>query len=164
MIPALFTRMCSGWPVARNLSAKASIEAGVEQVHRLDLDVESFQRGRGLIVIARRDDDLGAGGTQHPRGLPSEAHVFEARSLDELEGAFDSMTRWHPGANRWRVGIVLSRSSNSRQRLLAVAGFANGEALLFEVVAQHRDDRDLVIDDEDERLQSRSLPRAAPSS
>jgi len=67
MIPALFTRMCSGWPVARNLSAKASIEAGVEQVHRLDLDVESFQRGRGLIVIARRDDDLGAGGTQHPR-------------------------------------------------------------------------------------------------
>jgi hypothetical protein len=52
----------------------------VDQVHRLDLDpaghvVESLQRGRGLVVVARRDDDLGARGLQRSRGLQADAGI-----------------------------------------------------------------------------------------
>jgi hypothetical protein len=52
MIPALFTRMCSGRP-------EASIEVGSSRSIAYDLDtVESLQRDRGLVVIARRHDAL----------------------------------------------------------------------------------------------------------
>lgn len=55
----------------------------VDQVHRLDLDtVESLQRGRGLVVISRRDDDTGACGTQRSRGLQTDAGIAAGDDCD----------------------------------------------------------------------------------
>jgi len=69
----------------------------------------------------------------------------------------------HPGQHPVEQNYIRLALGDSRQRLFAVGGFADGEAFLLEVVAQQRDDRDLVIDDEDERLHGLSPPRPTPS-
>jgi hypothetical protein len=56
------------------------------------------------------------------------------------------------------IGLALG---DPGQRFLAIGRFADRESFLLEVVAQHGDDSGLVIDDQDERLQLRSLPRTA---
>jgi len=45
----------------------------VEQIQRLDLRVDSLQRCGGFVLIARRDDDVGAGSAQRPCGLQTNA-------------------------------------------------------------------------------------------
>ena len=56
--------------------------------------------------------------------------------------------RQHP-VEQHEIGLALG---DLHECLLAVAGLADLEALLFEIVAQHRDERRLVFDDQDERL------------
>jgi hypothetical protein len=80
----------------------------IEQVYRPDLDVDSRQRGRGLAEIAGRDDDLGAGGTQHPRGLPPEARVAAGDDCDPAGqvDAVDDLGRRGSGTEAGTDGIL----------------------------------------------------------
>src|SRR6266496_2553140 len=68
----------------------------VDQVHCLNLDpVKSLKPGRGLVVIARRDDYPGTGCMQHSRGLQTDAgraagdngyFAAQVNSADDLAG------------------------------------------------------------------------------
>jgi hypothetical protein len=73
---------------------------GIQQVRRLSLDtIASFERGHGLAVTARRDDDLGAGGAQGPRGLQADAGIaagdnrYSAGQVDARDAVFGRKRR-----------------------------------------------------------------------
>ena len=69
--------------------------------------------------------------------------IWRQTSMPETRGSIQSSST--------SVGPALG---DPQQRLLAIAGLGDREALLFEVVAQHRDERRFVLDDQDERLSS----------
>ncbi len=62
----------------------------IEQVHRLDLDVDPAKPGRGLVAVARRHDHPGAGGSQRTRGFHADAGMAAGHDRD-LAGQVDAL-------------------------------------------------------------------------
>jgi hypothetical protein len=82
----------------------------IEQVHRLDLDVETLQRAYRLVVITRRDGDLGACGTQNSRGLQTDTGIAAGDDCDpagQVE-ALDNVGRNGSGAEARTDGFLQS--------------------------------------------------------
>ena len=96
-----------------------------------------------LLAARGQHDDRQRAGRRRPPDLPA---YFETRDV-----------RQHP-IEQHRVGPALG---DAQQRLLAVGRLVNGETLALQIVAQHRDKRCLVFDDQDNRFHLPSTLRRA---
>ncbi len=113
---------------------------------------------RHQLARAERLDDVVVGAAveaAHPvgllgaRGQHDDRHRPGRGCAADLPAHLDPRDqRQHP-VEQHRIGLALG---DAQQRLLAVGRLADRKPLAFEVVAQQRDERRFVLDDEHQRL------------